>query len=114
MPKDYNNIPRVIEEAERAKETALTAGAVFVMGEAVIRCPVKTGNLRGSLNYKVLTQDNEAIIGTPVHYGIWVETGTESQSAQPYLRPSIDENEQRISNLMAEEYRKAIERGAKH
>ena len=113
MPRDYNNIPRVIEGVERAKETALTAGAVFVMGEAVIRCPVKTGNLRGSINYKVVPKDNEAVIGTPVHYAPWVEMGTAHMAAQPYLRPSIDGNEDRISKLMAEEYRKAMERGAK-
>jgi HK97 gp10 family phage protein len=64
---------------------------------AKLYCPVDTWRLHNSIdvvpfNYLdgVATAEGE-LIGTSVEYGIYQELGTRKMSAQPYLRPALDE-----------------------
>lgn len=50
-------------------------------------CPVDTGRLRSSITYEV--EDLTVRIGSDVEYAIYVEMGTRSQRARPYLRPAF-------------------------
>lgn len=100
MKKDFNKISDVLKATEAALGKALTAAAVLVEGEAVLRCPVDTGNLRGSITHEV--KADEARVGTNVEYAPYMEYGTSKQRSQPYLRPALDENRQRIEKLMGE------------
>jgi HK97 gp10 family phage protein len=90
----------------QATQEALHAGAVLVHGEATLRSPVDTGNLRSSLNYSV--GDTDAEIGTSVEYAPYVELGTSRQSAQPYLRPALDENYGKLKKLFSDIYAKHV------
>ena len=56
----------VLNELELANKRALTAAALFVQGDAILRCPRKNGRLRQSIKYKV--KGDDAIIGTNVEY----------------------------------------------
>lgn len=72
-----------------AKE--LTRRAVQVERDAKQLCPVDTGRLRASIA-RVLDRDPDglvAIIGTNVEYAPYVELGTSTQQAQPFLRPAL-------------------------
>lgn len=80
---------------------ALDAVGVFVEGEAMERCPVDTGNLKGSINHAVVSE-NEVQIGTNVDYGVYVEMGTYKMAAQPFLRPACESNIGRINALFKE------------
>lgn len=91
---------RVIASVNDRKKQALTAGATIVEAEAKVRAPVDTGQLRGSIGYEV--GESEAKIGTIVDYSIFVEFGTSRQRPQPYLRPAIDENTDKIKQVMAD------------
>ena len=106
-----NRIPDVMKATEAAKKTALQAAVVFVHGEAVLRAPVDSGNLKNSLAYDV--QGDEGRVGTNVEYGPYVEQGTSKQGAQPYLRPAVDENIPQIKSIISDILRSAIEGAAR-
>lgn len=97
---------KVRKNIDDATEKALDMVGVFVEGEAVIRCPVDTGNLRGSITHKV--RENKVVVGTNVEYAPYVEFGTYKAKAQPYLRPAVDKNRSKIKTLFNEVYKKAL------
>jgi len=98
--KSYRN--EVAKKIAEKKEKALEAVGVFIEGEAKLRCPVISGNLKGSITHKVELRDEKVIIGTPVEYAIYVEKGTSHSEKQPYLTPAAEENLKRIENLVKE------------
>ena len=109
MPREYDNTGKAITAVEAATVKALTAAALLVQGDAVLRSPVDTGNLRSSITYNV--KPKEARVGTNVEYAIWPEVGVKSKPnypKQPYLRPALDNNMAKINTLMAKVYRDAI------
>lgn len=60
---------KVISSIHNAKRGSLEAASLIVEGDAVLRCPVDTGNLRGSITHSVIS-DDEARIGTNVEYAV--------------------------------------------
>lgn len=52
-------------------------------------CPVDTGRLRNSITHQVNMSEKAVYVGTNVEYAPYVELGTKTQKAQPYLRPAI-------------------------
>ena len=81
---------------------AAMEGGKIVLEEAKRNCPVDTGTLRESLK---LTKDKQTKKKATVKidfdkslkYGTHVELGTKNQSAQPFLRGSVDENQSEIN-----------------
>lgn len=55
-------------------------------------CPVDTGRLRASINWRLEADARGllAIVGTDVEYAPYVEFGTSRMSAQPFLRPALE------------------------
>ena len=51
------------------------------------RCPVDTGRLRGSINWRIVLEGGvlTAIIGTNVEYAIYVHEGTRYMAGRPFL-----------------------------
>lgn len=88
-----------IQAVDNAKKKALTSAALLVHGDANLLAPVDTGNLRASLNYEV--SNDFALVGTPVEYAPYVEMGTSRMSAQPYLRPALDNRIRDITKLIS-------------
>jgi len=91
---------------DAAIEQFLETAALVVEGEAKNRCPVGQyprgsgrvgGHLRESITYEV--DKKEARVGTNVHYAPYVELGTVKMKAQPYLRPALDENKNKLGDL---------------
>lgn len=77
---------------ESAIDVALEKIGLLAEGYAIKKCPVDTGNLRGSITYEVDTDGNAVYIGTNVEYAPYVELGTSRQKAQPFLRPAASEH----------------------
>jgi HK97 gp10 family phage protein len=107
---------------EKAMDRALPTIGLFLQGEAMVRVPVKSGRLRGSLTYATHRGGNairhpaksgdsvqrpwdkdEVWVGTNVEYAPYVEYGTKFSKKQPYLRPAMDENKERILELYQRE-----------
>ena len=115
---------------DRMVVRGLTAIGPFLEGEAVARCPVKTGRLRGSITYAIQrggdgprspavagdkvdkpTDKYTLYVGTNVNYSQHVEYGTRRPTpAQPYMRPALDENKKRCREIFQKEI-KAVLRG---
>ena len=89
--KQYNN-----RLEQKANDTLRLIGD-FISGEAKLRVPVDTGNLKSSIAYEM--SHLSVAIGTNVKYGVYVELGTERQSAQPYLQPSLEDNRKKIQTF---------------
>jgi len=91
------------EKIRQAKLRTLEKIGIFVEGEAIVRTPVDTGNLRNSLTHKVNESENSVSIGTNVEYAVYVEKGTSRQQGQPYLTPAAEENMDTIQQIAKEE-----------
>lgn len=94
-----SNLKEVKKVLTEAETEALELIGAFVEGEAVLRCPVMTGNLRSSINHKVDHKEKAVHIGTPVIYGIYVEKGSSKQQPQPFITPALEDNVKQIEKL---------------
>lgn len=100
--KFNSNKDDVLKSLENGILNGLTAVGMFVGGEAQLRAPVDTGDLRDSILFEVDEGDKSVTIGTNVEHGLWVEKGTSKMDAQPYLNPAIEENHGRAKSLFAQ------------
>ena len=78
---------------------AVSQGAAVVERDAKQRVRVRTGRLRNSIREMKQTKTAsrvESQVGTDVEYGPANEFGSARLSAQPFLRPAIDNNEAEI------------------
>lgn len=100
--KMENNFSDLIEQAAFSQiETALEKVGLMAERNAKLACPVDTGRLRGSISH---THDkNTSYVGTNVEYAPYVEMGTKSTKAQPYLKPAIADHIQEYKNTIEQE-----------
>jgi HK97 gp10 family phage protein len=70
----------------------ITKKAIMVDRMAKQLCPVDTGLLRSSINWRLGVDGRGvyATIGTSTHYAPYVEFGTRYMAAQPFLRPALN------------------------
>lgn len=87
-----DNTEQVTQGIKSAIGTALEKIGLLAEGYAQMKCPVDTGNLRGSITHEVDAGEKAVYIGTNVEYAPYVELGTSKQKAQPYLRPAATEH----------------------
>lgn len=108
----------------------LTVASEIVVSAAIEKCPVDTGNLRGSITAEVDETALVARIGTPVEYAPYIEFGTGEfaengdgrkggwfydydgnkgekgkrftlgNKPQPFLRPALLENKDKIAGIL--------------
>ena len=102
------------QNAENVLSKAAEAGGRIALSDAIRRCPVgKTGNLKSNLHLETgkSTQykaDARVLPGKEEYYGTFVELGTKNQPAQPFLRPAVDENKEKISEKVTSELSRAV------
>lgn len=88
---DRGALDRVLESPQGDVGRELARRAVSVDRAAKGYCPVDTGRLRSSINWRLATDSQGllAVIGTNVEYAPYVEFGTGRMGAQPFLRPAL-------------------------
>ncbi|MGG3210946.1 HK97-gp10 family putative phage morphogenesis protein [Geobacillus stearothermophilus] len=95
-----------IQKMKQRREQTIKQIAVFVEAEAKLRAPVDTGRLRNSITHQTENSETQskAYIGTNVEYAPYVEFGVASKNIkpQPYLRPAIEENKDKIEDMIRE------------
>ena len=90
-----NALAEQIEQALIAVGMAAESNAKLEITHAVYDQPearsgyVRTGRLRGSLTHAPVQGEKAVLVGTPVQYAKYVESGTMKMPARPYLRPAI-------------------------
>lgn len=93
--EQYKKNPRIRADLAHI----IREGAFEVARQARGRAPVRTGALRASIT--VLRFDELRYgVGAFAPHASYVEHGTSRMRAQPYLRPSIQEVQPRLMNLM--------------
>lgn len=114
-----NIASNVLPEAIRK---ALEQSCLIVEGDAKVRCPVDSGQLRQSINHKV--EDRTGQVSTNVEYAPYVEIGTGIYSSEgggrqtpwvyqdaegqwhrtsggkphPFMKPALEQNTSKILN----------------
>jgi HK97 gp10 family phage protein len=85
-----SRIPHIIERSELIVQGAVEKAAFDIERGAKKRSRVDTGTMRGGWQSHQGGRF-EWIVFNPVHYTIYNEYGTIYMSAQPMLRPAIEE-----------------------
>lgn len=87
-----DNSAQMIAAARAGLLRGVQMGALLIENEAKARVPVRTGNLRRSINTQVEQRGNVVVatIGPSADYGVFIEFGTSRMGAQPYMRPALD------------------------
>ena len=116
MAKWFEKIPKDV--LGRGIERGLAAVGALIEGDAILRVPVDTGRLRGSLSFATKdraakTQEGVSQPGNP--YTVWIGTNVEyaadveypgktrKWAGKPYLRPALDHNRKKAKKLLARE-----------
>jgi len=87
---------------------ALIRASNLVQADAKLLVPVLSGSLRGSIVKAVNSNDLKATVSTNEEYASAVEFGTRYQKAQPYIRPALNDNLDKIRKVFITEESKAI------
>ena len=90
------DVERIVRD--RVLDQANSLLALIGVNYAKGYCPVDTGNLRGSINFRL--EGKEAFVGTKTEYAAYVEFGTRFQKAQPYIEPSIFHVRNRVGQVV--------------
>lgn len=87
---------------------SLLAGAFVIERGAKQRAPVLTGFLRSSITSAKVVGGAEVRVGAD--YGYVQEFGTSKMPAQPFIRPTIDEDSDKVVKAVADQLEKEIKR----
>lgn len=105
-----------LRELRGELEKRLAVAAEVVRAEAVksIRVPFPPASLPGnpphsrsaaaglfgSVLYDVQSDQMQAIVGTPLVYGLYLELGTSKMAPRPWLRPALEKSRLKIQKIM--------------
>jgi len=112
MDEVKRNLEKLDGRFKDKLEPAATAGALLVRDDAVIKAPYKTGNLKRSIHTETIEKSDTRVVvmvGTDVEYAAPQEFGTSTGvPAHPYLRPSLDENKEKVPKEIKEALAEAL------
>lgn len=80
-------------EFESEVKEAVRRNGAEMQQKAQRLVPVDTGNLKRSITLSVVDGGLTAEVETTANYATFVEYGTRFMGAQPYMRPSFDQQE---------------------
>lgn len=91
-----------LNEVAKSLDAALEAVGIHIEGEAkeeLENTPrrIDTGNLRNSINYKVVPSESAVYIGTNVEYAIYVHEGTSRMAPNRFLKNAADRNKDQVT-----------------
>lgn len=138
--KSIKNIDSLLNKLNTIStlQVPLEKACIVVENAAKANCPVNTGILRGSITHQV--EGNEGYIGTNIEYAPYVEIGTglfssmqngrqtswkyqtadgqwfttSGQQPQPFLKPALDRNKDKVEQTIKTELEKELKKYAKH
>lgn len=102
LPQAMAKIAAIPTVAEVSGQAGLTAGKLVVAADARARAPRRTGALASSI---VPVPEGVAVVQP---YAGFVEFGTRYMEAQPYLTEALEDQSDRVSDLVANAVRTAL------
>lgn len=82
-----------------------------IVDAARAKAPVQTGNLRDSISAEVVEQGPMRVtveVGPSAEYADDVEFGGLHRAAKPFLRPAIDESQEKVVAILVTELNKVV------
>ena len=67
-----------------------------------------TSDLVKSISVEPLQPKKTMYVGVNAEHGTWLEFGTRDMKARPFMQPAMDENENELMELLAQEFRKLL------
>ena len=92
----------VEDKVKKATQLGMKDVVVDIANDAIKGSPVLTGNNRRSIKFEVgpggevAKKEGEGAIYSTSGYGGYLETGTVNMPAQPYFRPALDKNKDKL------------------
>ncbi len=92
----------VEDKVKKATQLGMKDVVVDIANDAIKGSPVLTGNNRRSIKFEVgpggavAKREGEGAIYSTSGYGGYLETGTVNMPAQPYFRPALDKNKDKL------------------
>jgi len=107
------NIESLDEKIKDGARKARLRAAFEIEREAVVRVPVDTGRLKGSIMTQEVSADTIEVgsgvkAGSEVEYAHKVEFGTSKQAARPFLQPAVELVKIRYPNMIIEDVQAEI------
>jgi len=84
----------VQDKVKKATRQGLKDTIVDIAGDVIKGSPVLTGNNARSIAYEA--KELEGSIYSTSGYGGFLETGTVNMPAQPYFKPALDKNKDKL------------------
>jgi len=97
--KVTSNFKGTVDEIQADITLALETIAPVLKDTATGIVPVKTGNLKRSIDTEII--ENTLTLGATMPYAPYVEYGTPKMAARPYLRPAIWLNKALIEGVFS-------------
>lgn len=94
-----DNAEQIAGFLTRAIASALEAVGIEAEGDAKELCPVDTGRLRNSITHAIDAGEKAVYIGTNVEYAPYIELGTSTRAAQPFLLPTAQNNADKYRDI---------------
>lgn len=108
------NLKAMGDRAEKVLRPATLSGGEIIVTTAKPKCRKKTGNLRRSIHAEVVSASATRVVvkaGTDVVYAAPHEFGTDYITAQPYMRPALDEKRNEVKNEICDAIRTILKGG---
>ena len=96
-----SNIPEVTAAVQAKIDNWLAAVGADATGVAFDHCPHKTGTLRNSIAWQVVSAEKAVYIGTNIPYAIYQEKGTSRIAGKHFLQAGV--------TLYKDEYKALLE-----
>lgn len=97
--------------AQQGLSNTVFEGAVIFQQEAKATCAVDTGFMRDHIDVEMVTETAtraEARVISRAPYSIFVEYGTRFQTAQPFMRPALDNKRGEVLGYIESSVKSAV------
>lgn len=116
LPEAKRQIGRAAKVIHQAAREALMESALAIHEEARSRVPVDSGSLRRGIKVYPSKRGDVIEIGVKdpdLDYAQFVEFGTSSEPAQPFLTPALEAERRKLERRIAKHVERAIARKLK-
>ena len=112
------NLRRFEDETRDALGPAVLAGAELVAENAGVRAPRRSGYLATHMVAEIIESNEAQAMAAAgpeekAFWGFFQELGTRHHPAQPFLRPALDENADRVAKTISDALRAVMERAGR-
>ena len=105
--RHFRSVPDNLLKA--LKESFVEVGEL-ITSDAKSNCPVDTGFLRDSIKSNVKVENDDVLceVVATAEYASFIELGTSRMVAQPFIRPAIESNKDKINELIKKSVKRAF------